>query len=340
VTGLSGLDRIRSEVGRRLGVPWSHVQDQPPRPEPLGAFRLFGLVTAWMEGDVIAATVANAFNQGCESVFLLDNDSPDDTVAQAQGAGAELAASYQTTRFDDDRRIALVNQVVGEISATTGDDHVWWLLMDADEFCHGPRGGTVRDHLAGLDRRFRCVGARVLHHLPSSRPANIGGFHPLDFQPLCAEIPVGFCKLGHWKHPLMRWDRRGARVETIVGYHQLTGPACPVREPGDGVVLHHFPFREEAPTRRRLGALCAPDARGVVRVPDPVQGMVIRWRTMDAVYQRRWDEVGIISDRTVGVRPRRWTSVLAPVDQQVGRWYSPEDLDAAVVAWHAGPGVR
>jgi len=90
VTGLSGLDRIRSEVGRRLGVPWSQVQDQPPRPEPLGAFRLFGLVTAWMEGDVIAATVANAFNQGCERVFLLDNDSPDDTVAQAQGAGAEL----------------------------------------------------------------------------------------------------------------------------------------------------------------------------------------------------------------------------------------------------------
>jgi hypothetical protein len=179
------------------------------------------------------------------------------------------------------------------------------------------------------------VGAHALHHLPSSRPANIVGFHPLDFQPLCAEIPLGFCKRVHWKHPLMRWDRRGPRLETIVGHHQVTGPGCPVREPGDGVVLHHFPFREEAATRLRLGALHIPDASGVVRVPDPIEGMAVRWRTVDAAYDGRWDEVGIVGDRAVGLRPSQWTSVLAPADQEVARWYSPEDLSAAVSTWSA-----
>jgi hypothetical protein len=103
-----------------------------------------------MEGDVIAATVANAFTQGCERVLLLDNDSPDDTVARALQAGAELAASFTTIRFDERRRVELANRVMAEISSSTGDEHVWWLLMDADEFCHGPRGMTIGAYLTGL----------------------------------------------------------------------------------------------------------------------------------------------------------------------------------------------
>ena len=62
-------------------------------------FGLYAIVVTWMEADVIAATVRNAFAQGCERVLLVDNDSPDDTVAKAEAAGAELARSFSTSSW-------------------------------------------------------------------------------------------------------------------------------------------------------------------------------------------------------------------------------------------------
>src|SRR3569623_1577160 len=57
-------------------------------------FQMYGLVAAWYEADIIGDCVRHQFAQGCERVFLIDNGSPDDTIEQAQAAGAELAASY------------------------------------------------------------------------------------------------------------------------------------------------------------------------------------------------------------------------------------------------------
>jgi glycosyltransferase involved in cell wall biosynthesis len=113
-----------------------------------------------MEEDVIEATVRNAFTQGCERVFLVDNESPDGTVETAIAAGAELAESFTTARHDEHLRIRLMNDAVWRISVAEAADHVWWLWLDADEFPHGPRGLTIRDYLATLDRSFRIVGAR------------------------------------------------------------------------------------------------------------------------------------------------------------------------------------
>src|SRR5437762_5562071 len=48
--------------------PWIVTEVQPRVPAPLADFQLFAIVCAWMEGDVIAATVANAFAQGCDRV--------------------------------------------------------------------------------------------------------------------------------------------------------------------------------------------------------------------------------------------------------------------------------
>ena len=119
---------------------------------------------------MIAATVRNALTQGCERVLLVDNDSPDDTVAAATDAGAELAASFSTPQLDEMLKIRLLNETVANVSAASGHDHIWWLWLDADEFVHGPGGSTVRELVSSLDRRFRIVGTRYFNHYPDRRP--------------------------------------------------------------------------------------------------------------------------------------------------------------------------
>lgn len=203
MTALTRLERARTLAGQRLGLPWSRLQPNP-KPELLSSFRLFGIVTTWMEAGVIAATVANALAQGCERVYLLDNDSPGDTIEQAL-AGARLGVSFSSTTWREEARIEIVNRLISDISAATDDTHVWWLVTDADEFYNGPVGSSIGHYLDRLDRRFRTVGASALHHLQSSRPANLVGFHRLGFQPLCTDSRWAACPVSHWKHPLLRW---------------------------------------------------------------------------------------------------------------------------------------
>jgi len=49
-----------------------------------------------MEEDVVEATVRNAFAQGAEAVYLVDNASTDATVARAEAAGATVAEIFAT----------------------------------------------------------------------------------------------------------------------------------------------------------------------------------------------------------------------------------------------------
>ena len=65
-----------------------HRRGSSPIPTPISLdrstkFAVSCIVGAWMEADVIGATVKNALTQGCERVFLVDNDSHDETVAEA-----------------------------------------------------------------------------------------------------------------------------------------------------------------------------------------------------------------------------------------------------------------
>jgi hypothetical protein len=289
-----------------------------------------------MEQDVIAATVRNARVQGCERVLLVDNASTDDTVREALAAGAELAEVFATERYDERLRLEIMNRVVQETSVAEGDDHIWWLWLDADEFPHAPQGHTIREHLEALDRRYRIVGARFINHFPDRVPAYLGGFHPLEFQPLCEEHRFG-CAQRHRKHPLQRFDRARPPIVCDRGFHRASSEDRPLREPIEGIYLHHFPYREEAVTRRRLALLCAGDERGATRVvdgDDAADGMVPRFQTLDAVYRGAWDEVR--SYRTEGIvsvaQPVPWASLAAPGDAEFARWYDPAALDAAKAA--------
>jgi hypothetical protein len=325
--------RAGGRVLRKLGlreapaprVPWVTGVDFASV-EPLDDFRLFAIVGAWMEEDVIAATVANAFAQGCERVFLVDNDSPDDTVREAVAAGAELAEVFATEQYDEVLRLDIMNRIVREQSEQDGTEHIWWLWLDADEFPHGPRGLTVREYLERLDRRYRIVGARFINHFPDREPAYAYGKHPLDFQPLCEEHRVG-CALKHRKHSLQRYDRGGVPILSDRGFHRATSDEQPLLEPLEAIYLHHFPYREEHVTRRRLALLCGTDEQGGTRVQegdDAADGMVPRFQTLDAVYRGDWGNVRnyrFDGEFTVA-RPIEWTALAGPEDLSVARWYS------------------
>lgn len=321
---LKDLTRRALGRGRRPRPPqtWSRVEDNPPDPEPLHEFAFFAVLGTWMEDDVVGACVQNAMAQGCERVFLVDNDSPDDTVEKAIAAGAELARTFSTEHYDENLRMKLMNEVVEEVSRTQEADHVWWLWLDADEFAHGPRGLTLRQYLEQLDRRFRLVGTTYFNHYPSTEPHYVPDRHPLDFQPLCELLAPPFCMSRHRKHPLQRWDRDGPQIVCEAGFHRAFS-AEKLTEPTQGAFLHHFPFREEKTSRARLEALCG---RERAREDDPATAhMLPRYRSLAAVYEQRWDDVeNFMPGKGRGVSLRPWTELVEPADRVVKRWY-PHD---------------
>lgn len=317
-----------------VGLPstdWARAEPAPDQVHPLPSFRFFAILGTWYEADVIEATVKNAFVQGCERVYLVDNDSPDDTVARAVAAGATLARTFATEVYEEDERMRIMNAVVAEVSEQTAEadedsDHIWWLWLDADEFHHGPQGLTLIEYLSALDRRFRVVGARFFNHYPDRVPEYEEGRHPLDFQPLCEEHVYPMCTRGHRKHPLQRWDRDGNPIVCGAGFHQASSTATLI-EPLQHIYLHHFPYRREAVSRRRLEALCQTDADGLARAGDrkvqSYQHIVSRFASFDAVYRHDWEHVeNLIPGHPLrGVLLDPWNLQVPNADLAFARWY-------------------
>jgi hypothetical protein len=320
--------RAARRVTRRRPAPnprreWSRVEDNPTDAVPLADFRFFAVLGTWMEADVVEACIDNARTQGVERVFLVDNDSPDDTVARAAAAGATVSRTFGTESYDELLRMRLMSDVVDEVSRADGAEHIWWLWLDADEFAHGPGGRTLRDHLATLDHRFRIVGTRYLNHYPSGAPQNVPGRHPIDYQPLCEELRWRFCTQGHRKHPLQRWDRNGPPIECGPGFHKASSTEL-LLEPSDGAFLHHFPFRDEALSRARLDVLCGGDgAGGRGHEGDPATDhMLARFRSLEAVYAQRWAEVdNFMPGAGLGVSVVPWDELVDVEDRRISRWY-------------------
>jgi hypothetical protein len=283
-----------------------------------------------MEQDVVEATVRNAFTQGAEAVYLVDNASTDGTVDRAVAAGATLAESYRTKIYEERVRILLMNAVVARVSLASGLPHVWWLWLDADEFPEGPGGRTVAQYLGTLDRRFRVVGSTYYNHFPTTRPGYVPGFHPIDFQPMCEMFVPDeprYCSLPHWKHPLQRFDADGPFLRTLEGFHSAS-VVRDVRliEPTVGIVTHHFQYREEAATRARMELLCGGLDRNAHNEIIGNSSIKKRFDNLDAVYRGRWDQVDNLrahsSQRGVHLVP--WPDVAG-----VHRWYGPGELESA-----------
>jgi hypothetical protein len=308
-------------------------------------FRFFGLVGTWMEEDVIGASVRNAFHQGCEKVFVVDNASPDQTIKAAVRSGASVAHSYRTDSYDEPVRIALMNTVMQAVTEREGAAHTWWLWFDADEFPHGPGGRPLRQYLAALDARYRVVGARYFHHFPSDPPCCLPGHHPIEFQPLCYEQRSNQPACSHRKHPLIRLDRGGPPVTMGEGFHRCDS-AEPLIEASSSVFIHHFPFRAPEATRRRMVALCGgsgdadpsrilqQDRHEIAHYGAPSHSSQ-RFALYDAVYAGQWDVVvqampGRHADEVV---LQSWPERFHEWDVDV--WYSRSELVDATLRWQA-----
>jgi hypothetical protein len=329
------LRRLRRRWGPRVDIV---SETNPADPDVLPSFRFFAVLGTWMEQDVVAATVRNAFAQGAEAVYLVDNASTDATVEQATGAGATLAESVATDHYDERLRILLMNSAVARASLATGAEHVWWLWLDADEFPEGPRDMTVLDYLRTLDRRFRVVGSTVYNHFPTAKPEYLSGFHPLDFQPLCelfAPDRPRHCSQPHWKHPLQRFDRSGPFLASQIGFHSAAVLRNhPVVEPQGGIFTHHVQYRDESVTRARMEMLCGSSHRNSYNDSVGNRGIGRRFETLDAVYAQRWKDINHLVGAGTGVEPAPWALTAGGP-----RWYGPDELGQAKAQWQREHGA-
>lgn len=306
--------------------PWVIAMPSPREPRPLEQFAFYAILGTWMEADIVADTVSNAFAQGVDRVFLVDNASPDDTVRRAVACGAEHMITYRTERFEERHRYNLMNELVRHVSSTSEYEHIWWLWLDADEFPRPQSSGTIREQLQTLDRGFRVVGARVLNHYPTpGEVAHVPGRHPAEVQPLCEEVRQHICDAMHRKHPLQRWDRAGPRIDAGLGFHRAESEERPLHEPMTPIVIHHVPFRDEETTRRRIEALWRGVDEGASRAVEgdlATDHMHARRASLDAVYAGQWDRVQNfipgMPDR--GVQLRDWRSLAPRIDPVSPRW--------------------
>lgn len=310
--------------------PWVRTEPNPVDADVLDSFGFYAIVGTWMESDIIADTVANAFAQGVDRVFLADNDSPDDTVDRAVAAGAELVLRYTTERFEERYRYELMNAFVHHVSAASDHDHIWWLWLDADEFSRPQGPGRLREVLAGLDRRFRIVGARVLNHFPTpGEVAHVPGTHPVHHQPLCEEVPQGICDALHRKHPLQRWDREGPRIDADLGFHRAHCGERPLLEPAVPIVMHHVPYRNESFSRARLNRLWQNKNSGTSRAREgdiATDHMQARFESMKAAYSGEWARIrNFIPDRPeFGVTVTDWRDLHPPIHPELATWRTPD----------------
>jgi Glycosyl transferase family 2 len=329
------LDRERASRAIRMVELVSPTHSLP-------GFNFFGIVGAWMEEDIIKASIMNAFHQGCQKVFLVDNSSSDRTVQNALAVGATLAHSYKTNSYDEPLRIALMNAVMEEVTEREGGTHTWWLWFDADEFPHGPDGKPLSQYLASLDARYRVVGMRYFHHFPFEHPHYVPSYHPIQFQPLCYEQRKGAC--GHRKHPLIRLDRGRPPIRMYEGFHRCDSSEV-LFEPSTPAFIHHFPFRRKDVTRRRMMTLCGVDGTGISRIEQQDHHEIAhygnpshssqRFALFDAVYAGEWD---IVAQKMPGrdsndVILQSWADKFH--DWEVDVWYSRSELMEEMQRWQA-----
>lgn len=291
------------------GVPKGWQRKTPsirPAPEYACDAQLYAIISTWFDEDIIAAAIANCFDNGCDRVYVLDNDSPDDTEQEALRSGAHQVVSYTTEYYDDDLRITLQNDIIKRITEDERHKHLWWVVLDGDEFPLAPVGVPLKRHLQTLTTNIRVVGSNFIDLYPTSETQYVRGTHPA----LCFTHGVWrrggiqrYCQCGHWKHSVLRYDDGKYDIALFRGNHGVAlSPDCKTQllEPHDGLVYFHAPLRNRDFAERRLTTLCGSgrDAWDVDVTND--NGAVRRWRSLEAIYEQHWHEVELPHTQVFG----------------------------------------
>ena len=311
--------------GWKLVKPTSSVLATDRNDTPL----VYAIISTWYDGDIIAATVKNCFDNGCSRVYILDNDSPDNTVQQAKSAGAEIVEVYRTAYYDDDLRIRKQNEFISKIVTTEKHRELWFLSLDGDEFPTGHNGETFTTTLGRLPGPIRTIGSNAVDLYPTGDEVYVVGTHPA----LCYSKGINrtakfACAKNHWKHVALRYFNGVYDIAQSRGNHYpaMTGKLL-VHESNIELPIFHCPMRNKADAYARLTALCGKkDANGYHRSAgddDAIggQGAIKRFKSLDAIYSQRWHEVilplsHMYGRQIVGRCPYPWRVLHPNLDQK------------------------
>jgi len=259
---------------------------------------IYVVIAAWMEEDIIHAAVTHAIEQGADRVFLIDNASTDQTVAEATAAGAEHIVTHWSDHVDERLRYDLINAQIRHRSKWSGLEKIWWLVIDADECVTGPANKTARQFLSEVDQDCRVIGTRVLDHFPDPGATYAWRTNPLAVQSRCIEQLGNWCPAGHHKHPAILWGKHLPEITVYPGSHHVGCGAAALYEPAATLVMHHHPYRSLEHTAARLEVVAR---RGTWDHLDA------RRHSIEAVF--RGDYANVLNYRTqqLGISPRPWT---------------------------------
>lgn len=271
---------------------WQTESARPGPSEPSARARplILGLAAVWNEEDVIWATVRNLLAEGADEVFVMDDDSDDDTLAEAGAAGATIVQLPGGGVFNEAERSKRIRSFVDEQTRRVGAD-VWWVVVDADEFPRGPDGIRIRDLVEQLPEWVDVVGSRVLDHLPDAASSYLPRTHPVQSISLARWYNDPYCPRGHWKHQLFR-IRTAGDLYPRGGRHTVgTDDGRRAREAGQSLLMHHVPFRERIRTETNLRTAAAPGGR-YAEAPEITRlRLAHRLSILDDVYNGRFDVI-------------------------------------------------
>lgn len=334
------LDALVREVN--MGIPGRHRSKQlnhgapygwklmKPKLSDLPTGRLdkplvYAVISTWHDADIITTTVKNCLDNGCKEVFILDNDSPDNTVEKAKAAGAKIAEVYSTEYYDDDLRIQKQNTIVKALIERYAHRDVWILTLDADELPTGICGEKIQDTLGRLPGDIRTIGSNAIDLYPARNEVYSDGVHPaVCFANGINRTAKFACDQHHWKHVAIRYFHGRFDIAQTRGNHYPARPpkSSQLLESNLELPIFHAPLRNRADAEQRLTALCGKkDKHGHHRSAgddDAIggQGAIKRFKSLTSIYTQRWHEVELphsqmYGRQIVGICPYPWRT-LAP----------------------------
>lgn len=321
---LRGRNQPMSREFLRNNRAWVQRVSDPAAPSASAgateATRLYALLGTWNEADIVYATIRNAFEQGAQRVFVVDDESDDDTCSEAEAAGAEVIRFRNEGWFDDAAKMARFRDVINEQTRLAGTE-IWWLIIDADEFVVGPDGTTIVDFIGRLDPRVDVVGCRVLDHYPSGETDYVPRTDPVAVQPLARWRNHPCCPWGHWKHSLVR-VREPDSVHVLPGYHRHQSREGTMIEPEQSLLLHHIQFRNRVDIEQKLDRAYAPGGRLAGR--STYYSSRLRYQSLDLVYRQQWHSIRSVfpGGPRYGIRLEPWQSLVPETERR------PQNRDA------------
>jgi len=280
---------------------------------------LNAVMCVWNEEDIIESTVKHLFAQGCSNVFIVDNDSTDNTIKNAIKSGAVLAGSFSSKYFDEMQKVAHLNAIVLNYNKHSNEDCIWWLYVDADEFPNIDCEFRIIDFLKSSDSSIRAISGYMLDHIPTHPPYNITGYHPADFMQLSTKTHTP-------KIPLLRHDKNKPPLYSAGGAHTFATCGEYISTALEALNIHHFKYRKQENTLRRLKQLLIQNEDGTRRIDLLDKKSQLHKKNVHAksMYHDRYNSAKIIYNENR--YKLLMTDELIYSYKNITRWYNPYEL--------------